>query len=177
MSLLRRLRPSPEKELRILLLGLDNAGKTTLLKHLADEDVNQVTPTAGFNIKSVSADGLKLNVWDIGGQAKIRPYWKNYFDNTDVLIFVLDSLDHARMGEAVDELLDIMDHEKLRHVPILIFANKQDAKDALKIPAIEEFFDEDKFAARTWHVQPCSGRNGDGVKEGMEWLCKIVKDK
>lgn len=171
---MRKLRPNPEKELRILLLGLDNAGKTTLLKHLASEDVNQVTPTAGFNIKSVSADGLKLNVWDIGGQAKIRPYWKNYFDNTDVLIFVIDSADHARTEEAVNELLDIMDHEKLKNVPVLIFANKQDAKNALEIAKIEDLLDEDKFINRTWHVQPCSGRNGVGVKEGMEWLCKIV---
>lgn len=176
LSLLRKLRPNPEKELRILLLGLDNAGKTTLLKHLASEDVNQVTPTAGFNIKSVSADGLKLNVWDIGGQAKIRPYWKNYFDNTDVLIFVIDSADHARAEEAVNELIDIMDHEKLKSVPILIFANKQDAKGSLKVSAIEKLLDEDKFKDRTWTIQPCSGRNGDGVKEGMEWLCKINKE-
>lgn len=89
-----------------MLLGLDNAGKTTILKQLASEDITtvsiigqirlcfsnifsnvpQVTPTAGFNIKSVAADGFKLNVWDIGGQWKIRPYWKNYFANTDVLV-------------------------------------------------------------------------------------------
>lgn len=84
--MLRKLRSAPEKEVRILLLGLDNAGKTTILKQLASEEVTQVTPTAGFNIKSVISDGFKLNVWDIGGQQKIRPYWKNYFENTDVLV-------------------------------------------------------------------------------------------
>ena len=62
------------------LPGLDNAGKTTLLKTLASEDVSQITPTQGFNIKSVQSDGFKLNVWDIGGQRKIRPYWRNYFE-------------------------------------------------------------------------------------------------
>lgn len=138
--------------------------------------MNQVTPTAGFNIKSVTADGLKLNVWDIGGQAKIRPYWKNYFDNTDVLIFVIDSADHARAEEAVNELFDIMEHEKLKKVPILIFVNKQDAKHSLNISAIEKLLDADKFAERTWYLQPCSGRTGDGVKEGMEWICKTVKE-
>jgi ADP-ribosylation factor-like protein 3 len=86
LALLKRFRSSPEKELRILLLGLDNAGKTTLLKKLASEDVTHITPTQGFNIKSVQADGYKLNVWDIGGQRKIRPYWRNYFENTDVLV-------------------------------------------------------------------------------------------
>lgn len=88
MSILRKLRASPEKELRLLLLGLDNAGKTTILKMLASEDVNHITPTAGFNIKSVISDGFKLNVWDIGGQRKIRPYWKNYFENTDILVSI-----------------------------------------------------------------------------------------
>lgn len=86
MNILKKLRSNPEKELRLLLLGLDNAGKTTLLKQLASEDVNQVTPTAGFNIKSVLSNGFKLNVWDIGGQRKIRPYWRNYFENTDILV-------------------------------------------------------------------------------------------
>ena len=86
LSLLRKLRPAQEREVRLLLLGLDNAGKTTLLKGLASEDIAQITPTQGFNIKSVLSDGFKLNVWDIGGQRKIRPYWRNYFDNTDVLV-------------------------------------------------------------------------------------------
>ncbi len=73
-------------------MGLDNAGKTTILKQLASEEVTQVTPTAGFNIKSVISDGFKLNVWDIGGQQKIRPYWKNYFENTDVLVLLQTNL-------------------------------------------------------------------------------------
>lgn len=86
LAILKKLRSSPEKELRILLLGLDNAGKTTLLKKLASEDIAHVTPTQGFNIKSVQSEGFKLNVWDIGGQRKIRPYWRNYLDNTDILV-------------------------------------------------------------------------------------------
>lgn len=92
MSILRKLRAAPEKELRLLLLGLDNAGKTTILKILAAEDITNITPTAGFNIKSVISDGFKLNVWDIGGQRKIRPYWKNYFENTDVLVSIREAI-------------------------------------------------------------------------------------
>ena len=86
LAILRKLKSSPERELRILLLGLDNAGKTTLLKQLASEDVSHITPTQGFNIKSVQSEGFKLNVWDIGGQRKIRPYWRNYFE-VKVLFF------------------------------------------------------------------------------------------
>ena len=87
---MRKLRSQPDQELRILLLGLDNAGKTTLMKQLANEDVTHITPTQGFNIKSVQSAGYKLNVWDIGGQRKIRPYWRNYFENTDVLVMRMD---------------------------------------------------------------------------------------
>lgn len=107
--MLRRLKSQPDKELRILLLGLDNAGKTTLLKKLASEDVNHITPTQGFNIKSVSSNGFKLNVWDIGGQRKIRPYWRNYFENTDVLIYVIDSSDRKRLEETGLELRELFD--------------------------------------------------------------------
>ncbi|KAI5714215.1 hypothetical protein M8J76_013061 [Diaphorina citri] len=99
LAILKKLRSSPEKELRILLLGLDNAGKTTILKTLASEDISHITPTQGFNIKSVQSEGFKLNVWDIGGQRKIRPYWRNYFDNTDILeILVQSNLDKRDWG-------------------------------------------------------------------------------
>ena len=85
LTLLRKLKRT-EKEARILVLGLDNAGKTTILKKLSEEDIESIMPTQGFNIKSLSHDGFKLNVWDIGGQKAIRPYWKNYYENTDALV-------------------------------------------------------------------------------------------
>lgn len=86
--MLRSLYKSRDKELRILLLGLDNAGKTTILKTMAEEssDIHEVKPTLGFNVKAVQSPGFKLNVWDIGGQKKIRPYWKHYYAETDVLV-------------------------------------------------------------------------------------------
>merc|ERR1711917_186272 len=87
-----------------VILGLDNAGKTTILKQLSSEDITQVMPTQGFNIKSVQTSGFRLNVWDIGGQRKIRPYWRDYFENTDVLIYVIDSSDVKRFEETEQEL-------------------------------------------------------------------------
>jgi ADP-ribosylation factor-like protein 3 len=85
LTLLRKLKRT-EKEARLLVLGLDNAGKTTILKKLSEEDIESIMPTQGFNIKSLSHDGFKLNVWDIGGQKAIRPYWKNYYEHTDALV-------------------------------------------------------------------------------------------
>merc|ERR1711931_163992 len=126
LSLLKSLRAKEPKDCRILLLGLDNAGKTTILKQLSSEDITQVTPTQGFNIKSVQSSGFKLNVWDIGGQRRIRPYWRNYFENTDVLIYVIDSTDRNRFDETGQELQELLDDEKLSGVPLLVLANKQD---------------------------------------------------
>eukprot|EP00960_Hanusia_phi_P030492 748651-Hanusia_phi.AAC.3 len=130
LTLLRKLKKS-EKEFRILVLGLDNAGKTTALKKLADEDITHTMPTQGFNIKSVIHEGFKLNVWDIGGQKTIRPYWRNYFDQTDALVYVIDCSDHRRMDETGVELNQLLDEEKLAGVPLLLFANKQDLMNAM----------------------------------------------
>ena len=102
LEMLRKLKKN-DKDAKILVLGLDNAGKTTLLKLLSCEQPSYVEePTKGFNVKTVLRDTFKLNVWDIGGQSEIRKYWENYYDNTDGLIFVVDSSDDYRLGESND---------------------------------------------------------------------------
>ena len=83
-------------------------------------------PTQGFNIKSLTQDGFKLNVWDIGGQKAIRPYWKNYYENTDGMVFVVDSSDEVRLEERVEELKALLVEEGLKGVPLMVYANKQD---------------------------------------------------
>lgn len=175
LSLLRKLRSSPEKDLRLLLLGLDNAGKTTILKMLASEDITHVTPTAGFNIKSVISDGFKLNVWDIGGQKKIRPYWKNYFENTDVLIYVVDSSDKKRLEETGLELYELLADEKLENAPLLVYANKQDLPDSLTASDLAQALGLPTIKDRAWQIQACTASQGIGVREGMEWACKSIK--
>jgi ADP-ribosylation factor-like protein 3 len=103
LDLLRKLKKN-DKEAKILVLGLDNAGKTTLLRLLSSEDPKETTPTQGFNVKTIVRDSFKLNVWDIGGQSEIRKYWENYYDNVDGLIFVVDSSDDYRITESNNEL-------------------------------------------------------------------------
>jgi len=175
LSILRKLKSSPDRELRILLLGLDNAGKTTLLKTLASEDVSQITPTQGFNIKSVQSDGFKLNVWDIGGQRKIRPYWRNYFENTDILIYVIDSADPKRFEETGQELQELLAEEKLVGVPLMIYANKQDLQHATAASGIAEGLGLHHIKDRPWQIQPCAATSGEGVKDGMEWVIKNIR--
>uniref|UniRef100_A0A8C5DDF7 ADP-ribosylation factor-like protein 3 n=1 Tax=Gouania willdenowi TaxID=441366 RepID=A0A8C5DDF7_GOUWI len=169
-----RLKQSPDQEVRLLLLGLDNAGKTTLLKQLAAEDISHITPTQGFNIKSVQSDGFKLNVWDIGGQRRIRPYWKNYFENTDVLIYVIDSSDRKRFEETSMELADLLDQEDLAGVPLLIFANKQDLTTASTASELAEGLHLHTIRDRMWQVQACSALTAEGVQDGMIWVCRNI---
>ncbi|XP_065828263.1 ADP-ribosylation factor-like protein 3 [Oscarella lobularis] len=177
LDYLRKLRGQKKGELRILFLGLDNAGKTTILKSIADEDITRITPTQGFNIKSVVSGGFKLNVWDIGGQRKIRPYWRNYYDNTDVLVYVVDSSDKKRFEETGVEFSELLDEEKLEKVPVLVFANKQDLLSSAPASEVAEGLGLPSLRNRVWQIQPCSAVTGEGIKDGMDWVLKNVSKK
>ncbi|QRC91714.1 hypothetical protein JI435_019250 [Parastagonospora nodorum SN15] len=110
LSILRKARLK-DKEMRILMLGLDNAGKTTIVKKIMNEDVNSVSPTLGFIIKTIEYDGYKLNIWDVGGQKTLRTYWKNYFEKTDTLIWVVDATDRERIDDCRHELAGLLQEE------------------------------------------------------------------
>ncbi|XP_061703647.1 ADP-ribosylation factor-like protein 3 isoform X3 [Syngnathoides biaculeatus] len=176
LSALRRLKHPQDQEVRLLLLGLDNAGKTTLLKQLAAEDMGHVTPTQqGFNIKSVQSSGFKLNMWDIGGQRKIRPYWKNYFENTHVLIYVIDCSDKKRFEETSLELAELLEEDDLAGVPLLVFANKQDLSAAMSASELAEGLDLHTVRDRMWQVQACSAVTAEGLQDGMSWVCRNIR--
>ncbi|CAF99187.1 unnamed protein product, partial [Tetraodon nigroviridis] len=175
LSAFRRLKQSQEQEVHLLLLGLDNAGKTTVLKQLAAENISHITPTQGFNLKSVESDGFKLNVWDIGGQRKIRPYWRNYFENTDVLIYVIDSSDTKRFEEASLNLTELLEERMLANVPLLVFANKQDLATAVPVAELAEVLSLHTIQDRMWQVQACSAVTAEGLQEGMNWVCRNMK--
>uniref|UniRef100_A0A8C4R2E9 ADP-ribosylation factor-like protein 14 n=1 Tax=Eptatretus burgeri TaxID=7764 RepID=A0A8C4R2E9_EPTBU len=127
-----------EREVRILMLGLDNAGKTTILKKFNGEDINTISPTLGFNIKTLEHQGLKMNIWDVGGQKSLRSYWRNYFESTDGLVWVVDSADCRRFEDCRQELAVLLQEEKLTGATLLVFANKQDLPGALRATDIRE---------------------------------------
>jgi ADP-ribosylation factor-like protein 2 len=130
MSIVKKTKEK-EKEMRLLVLGLDNAGKTTIIKKFNGEDIDKISPTLGFNIKSLEYESFKLNVWDIGGQKTIRSYWRNYFEQTDGVIWVLDSSDKMRLGDTKAELHNLLKQERLIGATLLIFCNKQDISGTL----------------------------------------------
>ena len=143
---------------------------------MSEEEVSTIQPTQGFNVKSLVHDGFKLNVWDIGGQRQIRPYWRNYFDQTDALVFVIDSADRKRLEEAGEELAELLEEEKMEGKPLLVLANKQDLITALSPEEIADTLNLFSLQGqRPWQIQPCSAKTGEGLAEGMKWLVERVQ--
>ncbi|KAM7538197.1 hypothetical protein Aperf_G00000070993 [Anoplocephala perfoliata] len=164
------------KEMRILMLGLDAAGKTTILYRLKLNNAVTTIPTVGFNVETVSYDNIRFNVWDVGGQEKIRPLWRHYFTGTQGLIFVVDSADRERIREAQIELHKIANDREMQDAIILVFANKQDLPNAMKPHEIQEKLRLTQFQpGRVWYVQPSNATTGEGLKEGLNWLSKNRK--
>ena len=93
-----------KQQMRILMVGLDAAGKTTILYKLKLGEIVTTISTIGFNVETVEYKNICFKVWDIGGQDKIRPLWRHYFENTQGLIFVVDSNDRERIQEGAEEL-------------------------------------------------------------------------
>ncbi|CAO2648038.1 Nn.00g089600.m01.CDS01 [Neocucurbitaria sp. VM-36] len=165
-----------KKEIRILILGLDNAGKTTLLYRLKIGEVVTTIPTIGFNVESVTYNNLNFNVWDLGGQTSIRPYWRCYYANTAAVIFVIDSTDIERLTTASEELRAMLNEEELRDAALLVFANKQDQPGAKGAGEISEALKLGELKDRNWSIVACSAVDGRGVKEGMDWLASNVEN-
>jgi len=120
-----------KKQMRILMVGLDAAGKTTILYKLKLGEIVTTIPTIGFNVETVEYKNICFTVWDVGGQDKIRPLWRHYFQNTQGLIFVVDSNDRERITEAQEELQKMLQEDELRDATLLVFANKQDLPNAM----------------------------------------------
>ncbi|XP_073539454.1 LOW QUALITY PROTEIN: uncharacterized protein [Phyllobates terribilis] len=163
-------------EARILLLGLDAAGKTTILYKLKLNETVTTIPTVGFNVETVEPiRNVKFTVWDVGGQDKIRSLWKYYYQNTDGLIFVVDSADPERFEEARAELIAILETDEMRGVPFVVLANKQDLLRAKPPGEVSEELGLRKIRGHQWHVQGCCATTGDGLVEGLEILTDLVK--
>ena len=163
-----------EKEVRVLMVGLDNAGKTTIVKRVNGEDISTISPTLGFNIKTMSFRGYRMNIWDVGGQKTLRSYWRNHYEATDGMVWVVDSADVRRLRDCKDELHKLLGEEKLAGSSLLIFANKQDIPGALTKKEIAQVLELDQMEKRHWHIEGCSAVSGEGLLEGFEWCVKDI---
>ena len=166
-----------KKEMRILMVGLDAAGKTTILYKLKLGEVVTTIPTIGFNVETVEYKNISFTVWDVGGQDKIRLLWRHYYQNTQGLIFVVDSNDRDRIDDAREELHKMLSEEELREAVLLVFANKQDLPGAMTTPEVTDKLGLHTLRGRTWYIQATCATTGDGLYEGLDWLSKNVPSK
>ncbi|XP_022861272.1 ADP-ribosylation factor 1-like [Olea europaea var. sylvestris] len=170
-------RVSPKKEARILMVGLDAAGKTTILNKLKHGEVLPTSPTNGFNVETFEKNDVNFTIWDLGGGDTIRPLWRNYFQNTQGIIFVVDSNDKDRVAEARHELHKMLDEDELRDVALLVFANKQDLPHAMTIAEIADKLNLYSLRKRHWYIQSTYAMSGKGLYEGLGWLSKAIPYK
>uniref|UniRef100_A0A3Q4BH15 Uncharacterized protein n=1 Tax=Mola mola TaxID=94237 RepID=A0A3Q4BH15_MOLML len=142
LTILKKMKQK-EREMRLLMLGLDNAGKTTIVKKFNGEDVSTISPTLGFNIQTLEHKGFKLNIWDVGGQKSLRSYWRNYFESTDGLVWVVDSADRLRLKDCAQELSALL---------------------------LEEALALDEIKTHHWCIIGCSAVTGENLLTGVDWL-------
>ncbi|XP_077975460.1 ADP-ribosylation factor 1-like isoform X2 [Styela clava] len=166
-----------KKEMRILMVGLDAAGKTTILYKLKLGEIVTTIPTIGFNVETVEYKNISFTVWDVGGQDKIRPLWRHYFQNTQGLIFVVDSNDRERLCEAKEELKRMLSEDELRDAILLVFANKQDLPNAATTAEISKGLGLEDMRSRKWYIQATCATTGDGLYEGLDWLSNALNNK
>eukprot|EP01083_Nonionella_stella_P084980 235337_1 len=195
-------------ETRILMVGLDAAGmnrvclalksclsshsqlhnatkgKTTTLYKLKLGEVVTTIPTIGFNVETVEYKNIRFTVWDVGGQDKIRPLWRHYYQNTQGIIFVVDSNDRDRIDDssgsansAKEELHRMLAESELRDAMLLVFANKQDLPNAMSVNEVTERLGLNKLRNRRWYIQSTCARTGDGLYEGLDWLSDALSYK
>ena len=170
-----------EKEIRLLILGLDNAGKTTVVRQLCGAPIDQIEPTLGFTIETLQHHaGYTLHVWDVGGQKSLRAYWRNYFEATDGLVWVVDSTDVRRLQACREALQSLLQEERLAGASLLILANKQDCTGALSRVDVARVLELDTvMTAQHRHVrlQTCSAVSGEGLVQGLDWMVQDIASR
>ena len=161
-----------KKQYRVIMLGLDDAGKTSILYKLTlGKTVRTPAPTIGFNVETIPFRNLRLQLWDIAGEENLRARWRFYLSgDLRGIIFVVDSVDFERLDECRDELHRVMNREEMRDVFVLVWSNKQDVPGALTTAEVQRRLKMDLLRERCWFVQPCSALTGDGLREGLAWL-------
>jgi len=164
-----------DKKANILMLGLDAAGKTTILYQLKLNSIVNTIPTIGFNVESVKYKNLNLTIWDVGGQEKIRQLWRHYYNNVDVLIFVIDSNDNGRIDEAKKELHYLISEDELKDTIILIYSNKIDLPNSINHHTLGDKLNLNSIKQH-WFIQPISATENIGITEGLDWIKNTLKN-
>ena len=159
----------------VLIVGLDNAGKTVVLYCLKlGAPIDYTVPTLGFNVEEINVGSLKIKTWDLGGQEMYRALWQHYFEEATGVAFVIDASDRDRFGIVKDEIQRLMTHEDLAEKPFLFLANKQDLPNAASSEELIEQLELKRDVHTRWHMVECCALKNERVQIGFEWLAEEI---
>ncbi|XGW14694.1 hypothetical protein V3C99_000736 [Haemonchus contortus] len=162
------------KEHKIIIVGLDNAGKTTILYNWVTGDVVDTKPTIGSNVEEVCYRNLRLIMWDIGGQESLRSSWSSYYSHTNVMVVVVDSTDAPRLPLLKQLLYEMLEHEDLAKASLLVLANKQDKTNAMSAAEISSDLGLLSMKDRKWQIHGCSAIKGEGLNTALDWIAHNI---
>ncbi|KAK7109331.1 ADP-ribosylation factor 6-like [Littorina saxatilis] len=166
------------RSVKVLYFGLDAAGKTTLLYRLKLGEIVTTIPTMSFNLETVNHNGLDMVTWDVGSRDKSRAIYRHFTVDMDASIFVVDSSDHERLGEAVDEFIKhIVPHAEELQVPIVVLANKQDVASAMTPEVVREAINSKRSISTDMEVFPTTALTFVGVNSALDWLTSKLAAK
>lgn len=163
------------EEHKIIIVGLDNAGKTTILYQFLMNEVVHTSPTIGSNVEEVVWKNIHFLMWDIGGQESLRSTWSTYYTHAQFIILVVDSTDRDRLPLIKNELYQTISHEDLQRASLLVFANKQDIKNSMSAAEISQQLNLTSIKEHAWHIQACCALTGEGLYQGLEWIVSNIK--
>ncbi|KAK2818020.1 hypothetical protein Q7C36_021953 [Tachysurus vachellii] len=160
----------------VVLMGLDSAGKSTLLYRLHRGVIMETSPTIGFNVVTLELNKkTMLTVWDVGGQGSLRSNWRYYLEGCKALVFVVDSSDRPRMEEAKMALKTILSDQHLEDVPLMILANKTDLPNSMELNEVCQQLDLESCTKRIWEIQACSALKGLGLHQAFLSVAKLIQ--
>ncbi|XP_055601005.1 ADP-ribosylation factor-like protein 6 isoform X1 [Uranotaenia lowii] len=169
-----------KEQINILVVGLNNSGKSTIVNHFKnpDERSSIIVPTVGFSVERFQNQGVFFTAFDMSGATRYRSLWEHHFKSCQGIVFVIDSSDRMRLVVVKDELEILLQHPDIsnRRVPILFFANKMDCTDALSSVKIAAGLGLEKIKDKPWHISSSNALTGEGLQDGVQWMVHQIRE-